>query len=84
MLWFCLHTVFIRISAQPRATNPFTNVTISDIELGENSLIDLSNNEIEIRVKLVLRRDFPEVGVFFSVLYGNLVFLYTSSRFVSK
>ena len=50
----------------------------------ENSLIDLSNNEIEIRIKLVLIREFPEVAVFFSVLYGNLVFLYTSSRFVSK
>ena len=40
----------------------------------ENSRIDLSNNEIEIRIKLVLIREFPEVGVFFSVLYGNLVF----------
>ena len=44
--------------------------------------IDLSDNEIEIRMKLVLIRDFPEDGVFFSVFHRNLALLYTSLRFV--
>ena len=57
---------------------------ISDIEEAapDNSLIDLSNNEIEIRIKLVLIRDFPEEGIFVNVFYRNLALLYTSSRFV--
>ena len=36
-----------------RATNPFAEVTMSDIEgaTPENSLIDLSDNEIEIEIE---------------------------------
>ena len=36
-----------------RATNPFADVTMSDIEEAapENSLIDLSDNEIQIEIE---------------------------------
>ena len=48
---------------------------MSDIEetAPENSLIDLSDNEIEIEIEKV--RDFPEDGVFFKVFYRNLASL---------
>ena len=52
---------------------------MSDIEEAapENSLIDLSDNEIEIEIEEVLLRDFPEDGVFFRVVYyRNLGFLH--------
>ena len=49
---------------------------MSDIEdaAPENSLIDLSDNEIEI--EQVLIRDFPEDRVFFRVFYRNLAVLH--------
>ena len=48
---------------------------MSDIEetAPENSLIDLSDNEIEIKMEKV--RDFLEDGLFFRVFYSNLALL---------
>ena len=48
---------------------------MSDIEgtAPENSLIDLSDNEIEIEIEKV--RDFLEDGLFFRVFYSNLALL---------
>ena len=48
---------------------------MSDIEgtALENSLIDLSANEIEIKIEKV--RDFLEDGLFFRVFYSNLALL---------
>ena len=48
---------------------------MSDIEgtAPENSLIDLSDNEIEIKIEKV--RDFLEDGLFFRVFYSKLALL---------
>ena len=51
---------------------------MSDIEEAapENSLIDLSDNEIEIKIEKVLIRDFPEDEVFFRAFYRDLTLLH--------
>ena len=92
LIWRCSLTFIPQAVSASQATNPLAGIMMSDIEEAtpENSLIDLSDSDIEIGIEQVLVSYFPENQFFFSFFFTEtllcyiFVFCYYHLLFCSK